>query len=251
MIDWIFFDVGNVLFDDAPQDFEAMRYFHRAVAEIDPDYSFEQMLLDREELGKRGEKLILGQIAARFLSVSEIQSVYQQARRALAARYDQINLLLPGVQTVLGSLAGRFRLGVLANQPTECRASLNRRGLLDFFSVVAISDELRLRKPDSAIFEWALREANVSAERAIMIGDRRDNDILPASALGMKTVWIDWPSHQQKCWFPTDPQALLFLASTDRVPYFGQHEHLGVSPDVTVSTLGDVPDGIEQILVSR
>jgi HAD superfamily hydrolase (TIGR01549 family) len=247
MTDWLFFDVGNVLFDDAPQDFEAMQFFHRAIVQVDPNYSFQQMLDDREELGRLGEKLILGQIAARFLSAEKIGEVYRHARTSLAARYDEFNLLLPEALRVVTDLASRFRLGILANQPAECRDSLRRRGLLEHFQVVAISDELRLRKPDPAIFDWALTRAGVEPTRAIMIGDRRDNDVVPAAQLGMRTLWIDWPSHRQRAWFPKEPAARAFLASTDRVPYFGDHRQLLPEPDIRVATLGEVPAGIEAI----
>ena len=45
-------------------------------------------------------------------------------------------------------------------------------------------------KPDIRIFEYALDKANCTPQDACMIGDRLDNDILPAKSLGMKTVWI-------------------------------------------------------------
>lgn len=45
-------------------------------------------------------------------------------------------------------------------------------------------------KPDIRIFEYALDKANCIPQDACMIGDRLDNDILPAKSLGMKTVWI-------------------------------------------------------------
>ena len=32
--------------------------------------------------------------------------------------------------------------------------------------------------------------AGCRAEDAVMVGDRLDNDILPAKAVGMKTIWI-------------------------------------------------------------
>ena len=38
--------------------------------------------------------------------------------------------------------------------------------------------------------EIALFRAKCKAENAVMIGDRVDNDIVPAKQLGMKTVWI-------------------------------------------------------------
>lgn len=45
-------------------------------------------------------------------------------------------------------------------------------------------------KPDKRLFEIALEKAKCSAQEAVMIGDRLDNDIAPAKALGMRTLWI-------------------------------------------------------------
>ncbi len=36
----------------------------------------------------------------------------------------------------------------------------------------------------------ALKEADCKPDEAVMIGDRIDNDILPAKKLGVKTVWV-------------------------------------------------------------
>ena len=40
------------------------------------------------------------------------------------------------------------------------------------------------------IFRIALERADCMPEEAVMVGDRIDNDIIPAKKLGMKTVWI-------------------------------------------------------------
>ena len=40
------------------------------------------------------------------------------------------------------------------------------------------------------LFEIALAKADCAPDNAVMIGDRIDNDIIPAGQLGMKTVWI-------------------------------------------------------------
>lgn len=51
-------------------------------------------------------------------------------------------------------------------------------------------DERLYPKPDPRIFEIALGRADCKAEHAVMIGDRIDNDVVPAKKMGMKTVWI-------------------------------------------------------------
>jgi pyrimidine 5'-nucleotidase len=57
-----------------------------------------------------------------------------------------------------------------------------------FISTCVASAEAGLEKPDPAIFQLALRQANCTPPQAVMIGDRLDNDIRPARVLGWKTI---------------------------------------------------------------
>lgn len=61
---------------------------------------------------------------------------------------------------------------------------------MKFIDVVVASAEEGVAKPDRRIFEIALERSRCSAENAVMIGDRMDNDIIPAHDIGMKTVLI-------------------------------------------------------------
>ena len=56
--------------------------------------------------------------------------------------------------------------------------------------LVIASAEEGISKPDKRIFEIALSRAKCNAENAVMIGDRIDNDIVPAKQMGMKTIWV-------------------------------------------------------------
>ena len=56
--------------------------------------------------------------------------------------------------------------------------------------MIAASAEIGYAKPNKKIFERAFETAGCCAEKSVMVGDRLDNDIIPAKALGMKTVWI-------------------------------------------------------------
>ena len=85
---------------------------------------------------------------------------------------------------------GGRRLGVIANQLPGTKQRLARWGLLPFFEVVAASAECGFQKPDQEIFLFALRQAGCAPENAVMIGDRVDNDLIPAKALGMQTVRV-------------------------------------------------------------
>ena len=96
----------------------------------------------------------------------------------------------PGAKPLLESLRGRFRLGVIANQSEGTQRRLREWGLAHYFDVIVSSAEEGLEKPDPRIFHLALERAGCAPEQAIMVGDRLDNDIVPAKRLGMKTIWI-------------------------------------------------------------
>ena len=203
------------------------------------------MLAEREARAERGESMILAQIVAKYLSEEETRETYKAARREIFPRYDENNIPFEDVGLILAAISKRFRLGILANQPPECRESLRRRELLPYFEIVGISEELKLRKPDPAIFQWAIDQTQTSPDRIVMVGDRRDNDITPAADFGMQTIWLHWQTYRDKNWFPTDPDARAFLASCDRVTFYGEGPAGMPEPDAIVHRLIDVPAAIE------
>jgi putative hydrolase of the HAD superfamily len=84
-----------------------------------------------------------------------------------------------------------LKLGIVSNTFVN-RASLERQlrdlGLLDFFPVQLYSYEFHVRKPSPELFRVAAREIDVPAENILFVGDRIDNDILPAMGVGMQAV---------------------------------------------------------------
>ena len=83
-----------------------------------------------------------------------------------------------------------YRLGVIANQSLGTKERLSNWGLLKYFDIVLASVEEGISKPNPEIFHRALNAANCLPDSTVMIGDRLDNDIVPAKRVGMKTVWI-------------------------------------------------------------
>ncbi|MDE7278933.1 MAG: HAD family hydrolase [Oscillospiraceae bacterium] len=102
----------------------------------------------------------------------------------------QLEKLYPQSQEVLQSLHGRYKLGIIANQSAGTEKRLVQFGIRDYFDVVVSSAEAGFAKPDKRIFELALSQADCSVREACMVGDRLDNDIVPAAEMGMSTVWV-------------------------------------------------------------
>ena len=81
------------------------------------------------------------------------------------------------------------RIAILANQPVSRSAEL--RGLGFDPEVMAMSDELGVAKPAPEFFATALALLGDPDPSAVAyVGDRVDNDVLPAIAAGMRAIWI-------------------------------------------------------------
>lgn len=103
---------------------------------------------------------------------------------------DELEKLYSGVPEMLEGLSRRYALGIIANQKAGLTGRLDRFGIRKFFQVIVGSGDVGAAKPDPEIFRYALRQAGCNAGDAVMVGDRLDNDIIPAQRLGMRTVWV-------------------------------------------------------------
>ncbi|MEV0672585.1 HAD family hydrolase [Mycobacterium sp. NPDC050441] len=79
-------------------------------------------------------------------------------------------------------------VGVVGNQPASVAEMLAAARLEADF--VASSAVWGVSKPDPGFFVRLIAEADVPAESILYIGDRLDNDILPARAAGIRTVFV-------------------------------------------------------------
>ena len=97
--------------------------------------------------------------------------------------------LYPDVAACLHALHRRgLRIGIAGNQPASSEQALQSLGLsVDF---VASSDRWNVKKPEPAFFQKIIDELQLAADSIAYVGDRLDNDILPARNAGMITVFI-------------------------------------------------------------
>lgn len=171
-IRWIFFDIGSTLVD------ETEAYDHRARDMLaNTDISFSAFDKKRIELAKQG-----------FDGNSEAIAYFGLTKTPW---HSEDELPFETVRETLEALSKRgYCLGIIANQVMGTAQRLDAWGLLKYFDVIAPSAELGIAKPDRLLFEKALELAGCPPQNAVMVGDRLDNDIFPAKALGMRTVWI-------------------------------------------------------------
>ncbi|WP_342322307.1 pyrimidine 5'-nucleotidase [Kosakonia sp. BYX6] len=100
---------------------------------------------------------------------------------------------LPGAVSLLDSLKGKAKLGIITNGFTALQQiRLERTGLRDYFDLLVISEEVGVAKPDAKIFDYALQQAgNPDRARVLMVGDTAESDILGGINAGLSTCWLN------------------------------------------------------------
>ena len=170
MIEWVFFDLGSTLIDETEADLHRIHDMIAGTDITEEAYCEKRFEMIRKGLGgDQGAITFFGLTKTPWHS--EDEKPYEDAVPAL------VELKRRG-----------FKFGIIANQPLGTEERLTNWGLLGYFDVIAASAELRISKPDPAIFQWALEQANCIAQNAVMVGDRLDNDMSPANRLGIHTV---------------------------------------------------------------
>ncbi len=207
-IDLVLLDLGNTLYYD-PQPWpsilkaadEALWQSLRAAgvkAKPGEIYGNHETLFDLYNADHR--KDLSEPTTARILS-ERLQKVGQaisdeQLRGALRAMYavTQANWFVePEAVPLLEQLKARgFRLGVISNAADEenTQTLIDKGGIRPFFELIISSAGFGKRKPDPGIFRRALDHFGISPERAAMVGDTYEADIVGGKGVGIHTIWI-------------------------------------------------------------
>lgn len=99
---------------------------------------------------------------------------------------------IPGVVTALEAIHKHYICCVASNAGDSDQelmgVALNRVGLRSYFQHLFTSRELGFTKPDLNFFKQILSHLNLQPEECMMIGNDYEKDIIPAKAVGMRTI---------------------------------------------------------------
>ncbi len=100
---------------------------------------------------------------------------------------------LEGATSLLDTLRGKMKLGIITNGFTELQQTrLERTGLRDYFDALVISEQVGIAKPHREIFDYALQLlGNPSRDSVLMVGDTLESDILGGINAGLDTCWLN------------------------------------------------------------
>ncbi|MFN0144959.1 MAG: HAD family hydrolase [Dehalococcoidia bacterium] len=132
---------------------------------------------------------------ASFAPNAYLAIVWRLGGAQVAARVGSVRFpgrtfeLRPGIDHLIRELHGRgLLLALAANQPAAVLSDLDAHGVGHYFAHREVSGHHGFRKPDIRLFLRACADLGVEPAECAMVGDRVDNDIVPARLLGMRTV---------------------------------------------------------------
>lgn len=191
---FIFFDLGQTLVDE----WDFIAYFDQKFLEVLSGYGAridqrnyhavrDSIIRDRK-IGHGSVKELIIEVCKLLLPpgyenviANKLESPIKQGRRDLFRFFDD-------AEPMLQALSKYCQMGIIANQSEDIAELIEKASFDRFFRVQAISSSVKLKKPDSKIFDLALKQAGRPARDCILVGDRLDTDICPANTFGMTTI---------------------------------------------------------------
>ncbi|HWQ18346.1 MAG TPA: HAD family hydrolase [Methanotrichaceae archaeon] len=123
-------------------------------------------------------------------NIDEITMGVETSRTFRAGSLRKIDVLHPSVR-LLKELEG-YPMCIVSNaQRVFTEPEIEYLDLAKYFKFIIYSSDFGHKKPDPRIFLAAARQLGLKPEEVMSIGDTFDNDIAPASKLGMKAMHIE------------------------------------------------------------
>jgi FMN phosphatase YigB (HAD superfamily) len=116
-------------------------------------------------------------------------------RRAMALPVADRMKPLPGAVELLAGIQSLGLRAVIASNTYWRDAEsywddFRVMGLAGYVNAIVTSVDAGHLKPHPAVFEMAMQAAGAPAARCVVIGNKEENDIAPALALGMRTILV-------------------------------------------------------------
>jgi 2-haloacid dehalogenase len=99
----------------------------------------------------------------------------------------------PDTMNALRKLHSRFQLAIISNIDDDLFAASARQLGIDFDEVITAA-QASAYKPSPTIFRLAQQKLGISTQEWLHAGQSIYHDVIPASSLGISTVWVNRPS---------------------------------------------------------
>jgi len=192
----ICFDLDDTLWPCMPTIQHAEKTLYDWLLQHKPQitqrYSSDQLREKRQQLIQARPELIHDLSAARREHLKalaiELDDSFDWIETAFNIFYEarQQVTLYDDVIPVLSALKSQYALVALTNG----NAHISKTGLAEYFDFQISAADVQAAKPDPAMFIRAMKQANVSPEKTLHIGDHPLHDIEGARNAGVDSVWL-------------------------------------------------------------
>ncbi|MEM8973814.1 MAG: HAD family hydrolase [Pseudomonadota bacterium] len=184
----VIFDVGETLIDESRLWKGWAIYL--GVTEVEFRQVLDQVIARREHHRKVLYHFDPNLDVAAARQTRQTRQARQQRELEGAGDLFDVADLYPDALDCLNHLQSlNLRVGIAGNQPIGAERALKEAGCeVDF---VASSERWGVSKPDLRFFSRIVEECGCEATSIAYVGDRLDNDILPAREAGMTTIFIE------------------------------------------------------------
>ncbi len=168
---WLFFDIGSTLVNEE-------KAYGALIANLSEqtNISFDELyrvIIEAYKNNLNGFKYV----------VEKLNAIKPKWNANLEELYEDTII-------VLEELHKKYKIGIIANQSLGLEKRLEKLGINKYIDLLVYSEKEGFYKPNLKLFEIALERSGCDPKDSFMIGDRIDNDIIPAKQLNMKTIWI-------------------------------------------------------------
>ena len=116
----------------------------------------------------------------------------EAAARCYRDAYDAAYRPVPGSIELLQRVKAERSIGIVTNHVvSEQVKKIATIGVRPFVDELVVSEDVGVAKPDAKIFEAALSRLGGTSDEAVMIGDSWSSDILGATAMGIRAIWLN------------------------------------------------------------
>lgn len=157
-------------------------------------YAENNILYDERAKGKiRNEREIID----RIVNIMPYKVTEEQKRKILLKREERMKRTLLSVNNKVLEILGRVRekgvkIGLISNADIIDIKYWNDSPLSAFFDSVIFSCDVGILKPETEIYQLAIKRLNVKPEESIFIGDGGSNELFGARSAGMKTIFSEY-----------------------------------------------------------
>lgn len=199
MITTVLLDAGGVILDESEHERVRVAIATEVLGGVRPGYSESMLRSDLDEAIEVFCPRILAYVF--WKSVRPDFHLFEKLYDAFVGEWAERRpplKLMRGFATEIGKIAQHFKVGIAGQYGGDLLELLEREGLLDHFAHRLTQDDFDITKPDPRYLERIAGACGVEPFECVMVGDRIDNDIIPAKQLGMKTVLIRTGLHRNQ-----------------------------------------------------